>query len=175
MSRLWRTNGRTNERKVENRAVFCWTRNRNSWQGFGNDKLNCFIVIANSIWPLYLGVHPMVLDSYSPLSASLFDTNINCLLPTIFRCTCIFIQSRLLVSNWLIFWRNFGLLLVLNQVGLSNNIIHSFCPSYFLLWFHHRFPEFDKNIGYGFVWKFSPLECLWPYEQPTKTKSSLSE
>ena len=28
MSRLWRTNRRTNERKVENRAVFCWTRNR---------------------------------------------------------------------------------------------------------------------------------------------------
>ena len=30
MSRLWRTDERrTNGRKVENRAVFCWTRNRN--------------------------------------------------------------------------------------------------------------------------------------------------
>ena len=33
MSRLWwRTNGRTDGRKVENRAVFCWTRNRNRYQ-----------------------------------------------------------------------------------------------------------------------------------------------
>ena len=70
---------------------------------------------------------------------------------------------------------DFGSFLVLGHVGLSNNIIHSFCPSYFLLSFHHRFPEFDKNIGDGFVWKSSPLKCLWPYEQPTKTKSSLSE
>ena len=30
MSRLWRTDERTEDgRKVENRAVFCWTRNRN--------------------------------------------------------------------------------------------------------------------------------------------------
>ena len=119
----------------------------NGWQGFGNDDLSCFIDIANSIWPLYLGVHPMVLDNYSPLSASLFDTNINCLLPTIFRCNCISIQSRLLKSNWLIFWRNFGLFLVLGQVSLSNNIIHSFCPSYFLFSFCPIFSEFYENIS----------------------------
>ena len=32
----------------------------NGWKGFGNDKLNCFIVIANSIWPLFLGVQPFI-------------------------------------------------------------------------------------------------------------------
>ena len=75
------------------------------WQGFGNDELNCFIDIANGVWPLFLGVHPMV----------------------------------------------FGLFLVLGQVSLSNDIIHSFCPSYFLFSFHHRFSEFKKNIGDGFL------------------------
>ena len=35
--------------------------------------------------------------------------------------------------------------MVLGQISLSNNIIHSFCPSYFLFSFHHRFSEFKKK------------------------------
>ena len=42
MSRLWRTDERRRRRKVENRAVFCWTRNHNSIsksRGFKKDYI----------------------------------------------------------------------------------------------------------------------------------------
>ena len=49
MSRLWRTDRRTNERrKVENRAVFCWTRNRINWD-FLKWKI-CFFLWRQYLW-----------------------------------------------------------------------------------------------------------------------------